>query len=494
MKKHIAEDLPARKHPQAQMSAPSKPQGNKPSGGGDRPISGVEKTSEERVSQAASDIRLRSRRENKTLKTAHDEYMQHSKLSEAEKAEVRKKLFGGGTGMQAEDFEMVMKRSASDSMAKALYKVFVEKKTEVVDVDQLKNKLEEAANETAEYKKYKVRVTDKETKVTYVRYATREKINQLRAKGLEVEMTEHGTPYEGEKKRGEKTAEVLGKKAKRDYDGDGKLESPAKEHAGAVHNAIQRRRGLKPDGQDTSSIKEDTTSTEGQNAKKIDVMKSGEVNKVTVFPQDSVEPQIGSGVVRAGVEYDGPFLSEMAKSKAQQRFMGMVYARKKGAMKKGEASPEVEAAAKGMSKKEAKKFAKTKHKGLPEKVEEAVTGGSTPNLPAGVVKFVDELPQRIQQTLAGAKAKPATKPVKEAAECEMDEKPKLKKSEGGVEDPREIPTKINLAKNKMRAMGLKMSYEPEGEQIDELTRLDKEQGKQSGGSPDSAVQIGRAHV
>ena len=256
MKKHIAEDLPARKHPQAQMSAPSKPQGNKPSGGGDRPISGVEKTSEERVSQAASDIRLRSRRENKTLKTAHDEYMQHSKLSEAEKAEVRKKLFGGGTGMQAEDFEMVMKRSASDSMAKALYKVFVEKKTEVVDVDQLKNKLEEAANETAEYKKYKVRVTDKETKVTYVRYATREKINQLRAKGLEVEMTEHGTPYEGEKKRGEKTAEVLGKKAKRDYDGDGKLESPAKEHAGAVHNAIQRRIGGKPDGQDTSNVKE----------------------------------------------------------------------------------------------------------------------------------------------------------------------------------------------------------------------------------------------
>ena len=141
-----------------------------------------------------------------------------------------------------------------------------------------------------------------------------------------------------------------------------------------------------------------------------------------------------------------------------------------------------------MSKKEAKKFAKTKHKGLPEKVEEAVTGGSTPNLPAGVVKFVDELPQRIQQTLAGAKAKPATKPVKEAAECEMDEKPKLKKSEGGVEDPREIPTKINLAKNKMRAMGLKMSYEPEGEQIDELNRLEREQGKESGGSSDPAVR------
>mgnify|MGYP003704748063 CR=1 FL=1 len=46
-----------------------------------------------------------------------------------------------------------------------------------------------------------------------------------------------------------------------------------------------------------------------------------------------------------------------ATSKAQQRFMGMVYAAKKG---KKAASPEVAAAAKGMTKKEAKKFAKTK--------------------------------------------------------------------------------------------------------------------------------------
>lgn len=46
-------------------------------------------------------------------------------------------------------------------------------------------------------------------------------------------------------------------RAKRDYDGDGKIESGAKEHAGAVHNAIQRKRGGKPDGQDTSSVKEE---------------------------------------------------------------------------------------------------------------------------------------------------------------------------------------------------------------------------------------------
>ena len=37
----------------------------------------------------------------------------------------------------------------------------------------------------------------------------------------------------------------------KDYDGDGKIESGSKEHAGSVHNAIQRKKGLKPDGKDT---------------------------------------------------------------------------------------------------------------------------------------------------------------------------------------------------------------------------------------------------
>ncbi len=41
------------------------------------------------------------------------------------------------------------------------------------------------------------------------------------------------------------------KKAKKDYDGDGKVESGSKEHAGVVHNAIQRAKGGKADGKDT---------------------------------------------------------------------------------------------------------------------------------------------------------------------------------------------------------------------------------------------------
>ena len=55
-------------------------------------------------------------------------------------------------------------------------------------------------------------------------------------------------------------------------------------------------------------------------------------------------------------------LNEKAKSRAQQRFFGMVRAAQKG---EGAASPEVAKVADEISDKDAKKFAKTKHKGLP---------------------------------------------------------------------------------------------------------------------------------
>lgn len=57
-------------------------------------------------------------------------------------------------------------------------------------------------------------------------------------------------------------------------------------------------------------------------------------------------------------------------SKAQQRFMGMVHATQKGDMESP--SPEVAKAADSMTDKDAKDFASTKHKGLPDHVREMV--------------------------------------------------------------------------------------------------------------------------
>ena len=59
-------------------------------------------------------------------------------------------------------------------------------------------------------------------------------------------------------------------------------------------------------------------------------------------------------------------LDEKAKSKAQQRFMGMVHAAQKG---EKPASKEVAKVAKSMPKKAAKDYASTKHKGKPEHVK-----------------------------------------------------------------------------------------------------------------------------
>jgi hypothetical protein len=75
-------------------------------------------------------------------------------------------------------------------------------------------------------------------------------------------------------------------------------------------------------------------------------------------------------------------LDEKAVSKKQQKFMGMVHAAQKG---EKPASKEVGKVAKTMKKKDAEDFAKTKHKGLPEKapkkkkeeeVDESTTSGS----------------------------------------------------------------------------------------------------------------------
>ena len=62
------------------------------------------------------------------------------------------------------------------------------------------------------------------------------------------------------------------------------------------------------------------------------------------------------------------YMGEAAVSQQQQKFMGMVYAYKKGEMPN--ASDEVKKAAEGMTMKEVEKYASTKHANLPKKVEE----------------------------------------------------------------------------------------------------------------------------
>ena len=61
-----------------------------------------------------------------------------------------------------------------------------------------------------------------------------------------------------------------------------------------------------------------------------------------------------------------------AKSKQQQKFMGMVHALNKGDIKPSDVSKSVKDVAKTIKKSDAKDFASTKHSGLPKKVKEQI--------------------------------------------------------------------------------------------------------------------------
>jgi hypothetical protein len=78
--------------------------------------------------------------------------------------------------------------------------------------------------------------------------------------------------------------------------------------------------------------------------------------------------------------------------------------------------------------------------------------------------------------------------------CDAEEAPPIKKDKKNkVMDAREIPTKVNLIKTKLRLMGLRMSYEPEGELVEENKSGDKSLrdwfSKSSGTNPKTGKEV-----
>jgi hypothetical protein len=432
MKNHIAEDLPARKFaPAAAGSAPVDKGGKKENSG---------KTPEERAKQAVYDIRYKARREDIQLRQAYSEYMQNSSMAGQERNMVKAKLFGKeGGGMRAEDFNPIFKNAASDNVAEALFKVFVEKKE--INIEDLKE-FYTRLNSRGE-RVFHVRITDRKTGRSYTDDVTRDKLNRLRANPniLSVEMTEYRKPSESQRTSNTNTARVTAGAGlpDQDYDGDGKVESPPKEYRGVVHNEIQRKKGGVPDGKDTSSVREDFIHEAGkeENPKTIDVLPKGRRNKVNTSPTQGGNERVG---IMAHNELEGEVISETGYSKFlkkvhslqeksvsqnQQQLAGMALAYLRGEMT--DASEEVKQMAK-MGEKKLRDFAKTPHKGLPEK-------------------------------------------VKEEMECGSDDK---KKKNGEEEDPRSMKTVRDRLRTKLGLMGLKMSYEPEGEVLEDYMRVNSD--------------------
>jgi hypothetical protein len=174
-----------------------------------------------------------------------------------------------------------------------------------------------------------------------------------------------------------------------DIDNDGDTDKSDKylhNRRKAVGKAIANKRGMKEGfsnwRQDLSEVMDDIEANKQIKEKKVN-------NKIKINPEmkEAVE-QLGGELVEM-VELD-----EKALSKQQQKFMGMVYAVKKGEM--GAPSPEVAKAAAGMTKKQARDFAKTKHKGLPNVKEEMDDSTEMKTTPMDNDKKMEQQRKKIQ--------------------------------------------------------------------------------------------------
>ena len=148
-----------------------------------------------------------------------------------------------------------------------------------------------------EEKKYQVRVKDKKTGKSYVRTATRAKISELRANPniSSVEMTGYGKDY---------AAPTDGKKAKKDYDGDGKVESGTAEYMGSRDKAIKKAMAKEEFIGEVNAEDENPDANE----KKIDMMKGK--NKVTINPKE--------GTIVSHNELEGETIAEMDQEPAKE--------------------------------------------------------------------------------------------------------------------------------------------------------------------------------
>ena len=225
-------------NPTATSAAGAKPAGAAPAGGEDK----VRK----QARQLAYDVRYKVKQGFKDGQKTDPASLKQSYMSQLGKSPapgpvkaVAKKMLVG----EAYDF-VDISEDIDNSISNVFGRVFV-KKTVTDDADgNPAFEITDLVQEATDGKKFQVRVKDKKTGKSYTRYADRAKISELRKNpNIEsVEMTGYGKPYEGEKNKGEQTAAVKSGKglAKKDYDGDGKKETPEAEYKGSKDKAIKK--------------------------------------------------------------------------------------------------------------------------------------------------------------------------------------------------------------------------------------------------------------
>ena len=400
---------------------------------------------EKQASQLASDVKYKVKKKlgkGTKLNPAQiaQEYLKQLAASPAPsvvKALAKKKIIG--------ESYVDVNEFVNESINKALNKVFVEKfETEENNENEYLQELYSKVNSKGE-RLYHIRVTDKKTGNTYTRDATRAKIAELRSNPniSSVEMSDLNKDTKGEKSKGEHTANVKsGKgldpvgKEDGDVDNDGDKDKSDKylmKRRKAIGNAIAtRKESLDPVGQEDGDIDNDGDKDKTDKylskrrkaiGKAIETRKEDYVWFEEKTKKDDSEKPIDVMKGKNTCVKVGPSLGESINIKAIYEKMNL-------------AKADMGDVVKDFQKSDAPQFrGKSKKK---------------------------------RQQMAIAAKLEAERQVKEAADCGCDDNdPKSKKDENVVGDVRELPTKMNLVKNKMRAMGLKMDYEPEGDMVDE---------------------------
>ena len=352
---------------------------------------------------------------------------------------------------------------AQKSIANALNRVFVEGIEQPVAPDEYLLQLEEI-----EERKYKIRVTDKKTKNSYVRMATRAKIAELRANSniSSVEMTEYGEPSESERTKGGQTAKAKsGKgldpvgKEDSDINNDGKVDK--------TDNYLKNRRKVRGAAIANEEFIGEVATSKDANNKQIKPMSPGDKkNNVVVNPP--------SGTLVSHNKLEGNSIQEVMNTNATQQpnqqqtqkpqntsAINQVLMAKKNAdaAQQKLALTQKTAASKGVNLTSLSSSYQPEGEQLDEKITAktdmgaAITDFQKSKSPQLAGRTKEE--RRKAAIAAVLTARRGGKKLGEECECEDEKEPKMKKTEDGAEDPRSIPTKVNLLKNKLRAAGMR---------------------------------------
>ena len=321
--------------------------------------------------------------------------------------------------LMGEDYKKDLGKLVSDSAASALYKVFVEHHQKDANGKVIEHEDTTPSSEdiNEEEKSYKVRVTDKKSNNSYVRMATRAKISELRANPniASVEMTEYGSPTKSEKYKGKQTARAkqgLDPVGKEDGDinNDGKKDGTDKYLANrrkAIGKAMSKEEYSWRDGFANLIEKKDKEN------KKITGEGVDNKKLIKVFPDDVKEQ-----VMDQEKKPDPQIASQQKK---QAMLKKQVLMKKLQAVRAGAGSDITSS----------------------YKTDKKLTEGE--DKPEEVSSDMGDI------TFDAGGAIPAT--IK------------------AIGDPRELETALRLKKTQLRASGLNMSHEPEGDMV-EATKID----------------------